>query len=450
MQLHLDHPGERSCRGDPRTDTRALARAFIDAASVPLSCSYRRRARRLGLRAPTPPSQTRRAAVQRRDRRRPRRRRVARRRPVATPVRGRAHQRQPRRCRRRPRARRLARPVHVDRRCLCGRDDLRRHVQALRDLDTKRTRAALRHAQGYLTDAARDCSWADFVDICHRWIANADPDGELADEKVREPGLTIKTNADGTISGSFRFDPLTGTAVKNAIERGAAAAHRRRPDHYRGSPTQPPPTPGRCCGIVDHEGRTPARRHHRCATPPRRGRPRDPRRSDGARRCQRAWRCRVRCRREATRRRSAHRPGRPAPAVRDGRRHARASQARAGDAGHRVTLRRLVLGADGEILDLGRSVKTFPKHLKEAMMAAAAADAPTAAATPHRVGWKGITSFPGHTTATPPPATVRCSAARATAPRVTASSTREIQTTPTRADLSATRATTDGPISEAA
>jgi hypothetical protein len=34
-----------------------------------------------------------------------------------------------------------------------------------------------------------------------------------------------------------------------------------------------------------------------------------------------------------------------------------------------ATLRRLVLGADGEILDLGRRVRTFPRHLKQALAA---------------------------------------------------------------------------------
>jgi len=35
-----------------------------------------------------------------------------------------------------------------------------------------------------------------------------------------------------------------------------------------------------------------------------------------------------------------------------------------------ATLRRLVLGASGEILDLGRTVRNFPRHLKDAMAAA--------------------------------------------------------------------------------
>jgi hypothetical protein len=36
-----------------------------------------------------------------------------------------------------------------------------------------------------------------------------------------------------------------------------------------------------------------------------------------------------------------------------------------------AVLRRLVLGADGEILDLGRKVRTFPRHLKQALLARA-------------------------------------------------------------------------------
>ena len=248
----------------------------------------------------------------------------------------------------------------------------RRHVQALRDLDTKRTRAALRHAQGYLTDAARDCSWADFVDICHRWIANADPDGELADEKVRERGLTIKTNADGTISGSFRFDPLTGTAVKNAIEREALRLwridadltttedrqrnHRQRlADAAASLITKGVLRPDGTIGapllhvVVGREileeamARADANERGDVATDAA-GKPLgDDLRIDP----------------DDPLRRSETVDGTPV--------HPRHVLEMLGIA----TLRRLVLGADGEILDLGRSVKTFPKHLKEAMMAAA-------------------------------------------------------------------------------
>jgi hypothetical protein len=36
-----------------------------------------------------------------------------------------------------------------------------------------------------------------------------------------------------------------------------------------------------------------------------------------------------------------------------------------------ATLRRLILSADGEILDLGRGVRCYPRHLKDAMLVVA-------------------------------------------------------------------------------
>ena len=98
----------------------------------------------------------------------------------------------------------------------------RRHAQTLRELDNPRTHRHLLAGIDYLVDtAAADITWDDFIDICHRWLANADPDGTLPDERTRKRRCSLNKRADGTLGGQFDLDTIEGDAVRNAIEREA-------------------------------------------------------------------------------------------------------------------------------------------------------------------------------------------------------------------------------------
>ncbi len=98
----------------------------------------------------------------------------------------------------------------------------RRHVEAVRAIDNPRTAKALRFHDSVLAEAGAACSWAGFEEVCERVVVYSDPDGVLRDERVRRRSVSIKTNADGTVSGNFCLEPISGAAVKNALEREAA------------------------------------------------------------------------------------------------------------------------------------------------------------------------------------------------------------------------------------
>jgi hypothetical protein len=98
----------------------------------------------------------------------------------------------------------------------------RRHVEAVRAIDNPRTAKALRFHDSVLAEAGAACSWAGFEEVCERVVVYSDPDGLLKDERVRRRGVSITTNADGMVTGSFCLEPISGAAIKNALEREAA------------------------------------------------------------------------------------------------------------------------------------------------------------------------------------------------------------------------------------
>ena len=92
------------------------------------------------------------------------------------------------------------------------------HVDELRSLDNPRTRLQLTEAQDYLVDAARDCDWPAFRQVCAYWLANADPDGNAPAEQPVHNRVRYRKRADGTVTGSFRLDPLAGAALTTALD----------------------------------------------------------------------------------------------------------------------------------------------------------------------------------------------------------------------------------------
>jgi Domain of unknown function (DUF222) len=97
----------------------------------------------------------------------------------------------------------------------------RAHVHQIRRLENSVTRPHLPDAQGYLVDAARTCSWADFVAVCRYWKLRFDPDGREPREQVARRSLHHRTQADGTVSGRFTLDPIAGAALVSAVEQHA-------------------------------------------------------------------------------------------------------------------------------------------------------------------------------------------------------------------------------------
>jgi hypothetical protein len=241
----------------------------------------------------------------------------------------------------------------------------RSHIQALRRCHNWRTKEYLAEAQGYLVQAAVDCDWQGFVAVVHRWVLSCDPDGAEPREQAERRSCRISKQADGSWDGRFALDPVAGHALATALareeqvlwredeadEESTRTASQRRADALVDLVTRGSTADGssgsaplvhvvlservaaealeRLASGADGNGALPADPDHRS---PESGH------DDPDRRCELI---------DGT-------PIHP--------HHALAVLTIA-------TLRRLVLGADGEILDLGRSVRTFPVRLRQALLA---------------------------------------------------------------------------------
>lgn len=116
------------------------------------------------------------------------------------------------------------------------------HLDKLKGLFSPRTYQAMLRDQQVLVDAARTCSFADFVKAAQYWLTLNDPDGELPKEQVRNAGVRIKKLPDGSIEGSFVLDPLRGQAFCTAFDRemqrqleADSAAEVERSNYQRGA-----------------------------------------------------------------------------------------------------------------------------------------------------------------------------------------------------------------------
>ncbi len=225
------------------------------------------------------------------------------------------------------------------------------HVRLLRKLDTGRTRLALIDAQAYLIEAAGRCPWSEFLRVTRYWLLAADPDGPEPAEQVAARSCRVTKLGDGTVAGRFRLDPMNGQAVMTVLS--AAEQRLFRADAESGSGRSA--AQRRADALVDAL----TGEHHAGSMRP-----------SGARPLVHL----VLSERVAERLLVGQTPHLDADDP-DGRcelvdgtpvdpRHAAGVAAVA-------TLRRLVLGPRGEVLDLGRSVRTFPAHLKAALLAAA-------------------------------------------------------------------------------
>ena len=99
----------------------------------------------------------------------------------------------------------------------CG-DLSKDHLKALKRLDNTRTHLALVEAQDYLIEAAKSCSHSQFLQVLAYWEARFDPDGRKPADQVESRHLSVKQHYDGTVTGRFKLDPISGAAVKSAIE----------------------------------------------------------------------------------------------------------------------------------------------------------------------------------------------------------------------------------------
>jgi hypothetical protein len=93
----------------------------------------------------------------------------------------------------------------------------RAHVAAIRQQDNSRTRSYLVEAQDYLVESATTLEWRDFQAVLRYWSLAADPDGEEPADHLDRRSCSYTTRPDGTVTGRFTLDPLSGAALRSAM-----------------------------------------------------------------------------------------------------------------------------------------------------------------------------------------------------------------------------------------
>ncbi len=93
-----------------------------------------------------------------------------------------------------------------------------RHVRELHELDNHRVHLQLIESQEMLVEAARDCDFSDFVNVLAYWLNAADPDGVEPSEQVAKTLCSYRKRSDGSVTGRFSFDPLTGQAFRRLLD----------------------------------------------------------------------------------------------------------------------------------------------------------------------------------------------------------------------------------------
>ncbi len=247
----------------------------------------------------------------------------------------------------------------------------RHHAQALRAVDNRRTRRDLVDAQHFLADAARDLGWRDFCEVLRTWVLAADPDGAEPAAQQERRQLSAGKRADGTVGGRFELDPIDGDLLLNGV-----AQEEQRLLRAAGGDDGRTPAQRRADALVNLIARGAAHPNGRTPAPLVHITMGDTVAADLVMRLAVENRCddplEVRVALEALALDPDRLPLDPTSAegrchLADGTPiHPRLATA-ALAAG---TLRRLVLSADNEILQLGTAVRDFPRHFKDAVIAA--------------------------------------------------------------------------------
>lgn len=93
-----------------------------------------------------------------------------------------------------------------------------RHVRELHKIDNPRVHHQLIESQETLATAARDCDFSDFVTVLAYWLNAADPDGCEPSEEAAKTSCSYRKHSDGSVTGRFFFDPLTGQAFRRLLD----------------------------------------------------------------------------------------------------------------------------------------------------------------------------------------------------------------------------------------
>lgn len=96
----------------------------------------------------------------------------------------------------------------------------RERLKVIKKCDTHRTRDAFRDAQELFVFIAKHTDWKGFEKCIGYWMALNDPDGDMPKEQHDDRTATLnKDGSTGVVSGSLRFDAMSGQAVQTAVNQ---------------------------------------------------------------------------------------------------------------------------------------------------------------------------------------------------------------------------------------
>ncbi len=93
----------------------------------------------------------------------------------------------------------------------------RSHIKLLRRICNPRNELQLQDDQPNFVTHAENLDFTEFEQVVRYWLNASDPDGELPKEQARKTGMSYRENADGSVSGKFYLDPLSGNAFTTSI-----------------------------------------------------------------------------------------------------------------------------------------------------------------------------------------------------------------------------------------
>jgi hypothetical protein len=102
----------------------------------------------------------------------------------------------------------------------------RAHAERLQRAFTTRTEACFWRDEEELVGYAESLDWRGFQIAVGYWELLADPDGNEPKDQYEGRSFSAKRHGDGTVTGSFRLDPITGEAVINAVNQEAERLRR--------------------------------------------------------------------------------------------------------------------------------------------------------------------------------------------------------------------------------
>lgn len=113
-----------------------------------------------------------------------------------------------------------------------GGDITHAHLTELRRADNPRIHQLLIRDQHLHIDAARTLQFTDWLRHLAYWLLHADPDGSLTPHRQHRYGITLRTRPNGDITLTGTLDPLTGEALLTMLERETTTLRHTEHDNF--------------------------------------------------------------------------------------------------------------------------------------------------------------------------------------------------------------------------